>query len=141
MSQARHAPKLTVEQEPFLIVRSFATQYASGYCMHEHQHSWRQLLYAVSGAMTVRAGRWSWIVPPGRAVVIPAACRHSMRMWGEVAMRSLDLSPDLTGAGQHAGMATTELAAAGLASAGLAAEECCVISVTPLLRELILRVI
>jgi AraC-like DNA-binding protein len=122
MSQPRQAPKLTVEQEPFLIVRSLATQYSSGYQMHEHTHPWRQLLYATSGAMTVYAGRWSWIIPPGKAVFIPAGCRHSMRMWGEVAMRSLYFPADLQAAGLDAG-------------------ECFVLSVTPLLRELILRVI
>jgi AraC-like DNA-binding protein len=122
MSQARQAPKLTVEQEPFLIVRSLASQYSSGYQMVEHDHPWRQLLYATSGAMTVYAGRWSWIIPPGKAVFIPAGCRHSMRMWGEVAMRTLYFP------------AATDAAA-------LSSPECFVISVTPLLRELILRVI
>jgi AraC-like DNA-binding protein/quercetin dioxygenase-like cupin family protein len=122
MSQARQARKLTVEQEPFLIVRSMATQYSSGYRMEEHTHEWRQLLYATSGAMTVYAGRWSWMIPPGKAVYIPAGCRHSMRMWGEVAMRSLYFP------------ATME-------SAAFASPECFVLSVTPLLRELILRVV
>jgi AraC-like DNA-binding protein len=121
MSQPRQEVRLTVEQEPFLTVRSLATQYTSGYRMPEHHHPWRQLLYAVSGAMTVYAGRWSWIIPPGKAVYIPAGCRHSMRMWGDVAMRSLyfpvrDNVP-------------------------LAWPECFVLSVTPLLRELILRVV
>jgi len=118
MSQARQSPKLTVEQEPFLIVRSLATQYASGFRMEEHTHPWRQLLYAISGAMTVYAGRWSWIIPAGKAVFIPAECRHSMRMWGEVGMRSLYFP----------------------AAAGTPAD-CFVLSVTPLLRELILRVV
>ncbi|MCU1235826.1 MAG: transcriptional regulator, AraC family [Candidatus Solibacter sp.] len=101
-----------------MIVRSLATQYASGFRMPEHAHPWRQLLYAISGAMTVYAGRWSWMIPPGKAVFVPAGCRHSIRMWGEVAMRSLYLP------------ATLEAPA-----------ECFVLSVTPLLRELILRVI
>jgi AraC-like DNA-binding protein len=122
MSQPRQAAKLTVEQEPFLIVRSLATQYVSGYRMAEHEHPWRQLLYATSGAMTVNAGRWSWIIPPGKAVFIPAKCRHSMRMWGEVAMRSLYFP-------------------ATLDAIALNANDCFVLSVTPLLRELVLRVI
>ena len=57
MSGARQNPrrvvKLTAEQEPFLAVRSLATNYASGYRIEPHQHSWHQFLYAVSGAMTV----------------------------------------------------------------------------------------
>jgi AraC-like DNA-binding protein len=122
MSQARQQPVLTVEQEPFLIVRSLATQYSSGYQMEEHEHPWRQLLYAISGSMTVYAGRWSWIIPPGKAVFIPAGCRHSMRMWGQVAMRSLYFPAEQE-------------------DAILASPECFVLGVTPLLRELILRVV
>src|ERR1017187_7248135 len=113
---------LTLEQEPFLVVRSLATTYAPGYRMHEHAHDWRQLLFASAGAMTVYAGRWSWMTPPGKAVFIPAGCRHSIHMWGSVAMRSLYFPPHLAGA-------------------VLAAPECGVVTVTPLLRELILRIV
>jgi AraC-like DNA-binding protein len=88
----------------------------------EHDHPWRQLLYAISGAMTVYAGRASWMIPTGKAVIIPQGCRHSIRMWGEVAMRTLYFPPDLD-------------------APALQVEECRVISVTPLLRELILRVV
>jgi AraC-like DNA-binding protein/mannose-6-phosphate isomerase-like protein (cupin superfamily) len=123
MSQARHVPKLTREQEPFLVLRSTALGFASGdFTLLEHEHTWRQLLYAISGAMTVHAGRGSWMIPTGKAVLIPQGCRHSIRMWGEVAMRTLYLPPD-----QHA--------------EALAAPECRVLSVAPLLRELILRVV
>jgi AraC-like DNA-binding protein len=57
------------------------------------------------------------MAPPGRAVWIPADVEHAIRMWGTVAMRSMYFRPD---AAEH----TTN---------------CKVISVTPLLRELILR--
>jgi AraC-like DNA-binding protein len=122
MSQARQSPRLTAEQEPFLIVRSVATGYSSGFWMDEHSHPWHQLLYATSGAMTVYTGRWSWIIPSAKAVFIPAGCVHSMRMWGEVAMRSLYFPPSLE-------------------APALAHADCRVVTVTPLLRELILRVI
>jgi AraC-like DNA-binding protein len=120
MSQARQ--RLTVEQEPFLAVRSLACGYSSGFIIETHQHHWHQLLYASAGAMTVHAGRWSWMIPPGKAVFIPAQCSHSVRMWGEVAMRSLAFP-------------------AAVAGSALAGEDCRVLSVTPLLRELILRII
>lgn len=70
--------------------------------------------------MTVLAGRFSWMIPPGQAVFIPARCSHSIRMWGTVAMRSLYFPTTVP---------------------GLDFSECRVISVTPLLRELILRVV
>src|SRR5215472_2803370 len=114
MSQPRHVPKLTRDQEPFLVIRSAALGFASGdFTLLEHEHPWRQLLYAISGAMTVHAGRGSWMIPTGKAVLIPHGCRHSIRMWGEVAMRTLYFPGDLD-------------------AEVFAVRECRVLSVTPL---------
>jgi AraC-like DNA-binding protein len=128
MSGTRQMPapavRLTAEQEPFLAVRSLATNYASGYRIEPHQHAWHQLLFASSGAMTVSTSRSSWMIPTGRAVFIPARSVHAIRMWGMVEMRTLYLSPPLT----RFGDATQE-------------SECRVIEVAPLLRELILRAV
>lgn len=128
MSVARQvsAPvvKLTAEQEPFLAIRSLATNYASGYRIEPHQHPWHQVLFASSGAMTVTTSRASWMIPTGRAVFIPTRSVHALRMWGLVEMRTLYLSPPLT-------------RFENLAEGG----ECRVIEVTPLLRELILRAV
>lgn len=122
MSQSRQ-PVLTIEQEPFLMVRSAALGFSSGdFLLLEHDHPWAQLLYATTGAMTVYAGTTSWMLPAGKAVMIPADCKHSIRMWGEVAMRTLYLSPELD-------------------CAALRDPRCRVVTVTALLRELILRVI
>jgi AraC-like DNA-binding protein len=122
MSGARQIPrpKFTAEQEPFLAVRSLATNYSSGYRIESHQHPWHQLLYAVSGAMTVSTGQSSWMIPTDRAVFIPARCAHAIRMWGTVEMRTLYLSPALT---------------------GFENTQCCVVEVAALLRELILRTV
>jgi AraC-like DNA-binding protein len=114
MSRSR---QLTVDDERFLTVRSFACDYGNGHRISRHSHDWHQLLYASTGSMTVNAGNLSWMIPPGKAVFIPAGCVHSIRMWGMVAMRSLALSK------------------------AVLQGECRVLSVTPLLRELILRVI
>ena len=107
-----------MEQEPFLVARSLATNYPNGYVIEPHTHAWHQLLYATTGAMTVSAERCSWMIPPGKAVLIPAGFRHSIRMWGTVEMRSLYLPPSIEVAGDAR-----------------------VLSVTPLLKELILRVV
>jgi len=120
MSAARQAPKLTAEQEPFLAVRSLATNYASGYSIEPHAHPWHQLLYATSGAMTVYTPRSSWMIPTGRAVFIPARSVHSIRMWGMVQMRTLFFAPTLT---------------------GFEIDKCSVVGIGPLLRELILRAV
>jgi len=113
--------RLTAEQEPFLVARALSTTYSSGYQMHPHTHASHQLLFASSGAMTVTGDRTSWMIPPGRAVVIPAGRPHAIRMWGEVAMRSLYFP--VTAPAPVFDRST-----------------CRVISVGPLLRELILRV-
>jgi AraC-like DNA-binding protein len=119
MSQIRQ--ELTIDQEPFLAVRSFTCGYSNGTLIEPHRHNWHQLLYACAGAMSVHAERHSWMIPPGKAVFIPAMCEHSIRMWGAVAMRSLAFPATLAGHEQITG-------------------ECRVLSVTLLLRELILRV-
>src|SRR5579863_4044866 len=116
----RPVARLTAEQEPFLAVRSLATNYASGYRIERHHHPWHQFLYAVTGAMTVANDRSSWMIPAGRAMFIPAGCPHGIRMWGTVEMRTLYLSPSLT---------------------GYENAECRVMEVGPLLRELILRAV
>src|SRR5262252_9086079 len=113
--------KLTAEQEPFLAVRALSTTYSNGYVLHPHRHAAHQLLFASSGAMTVTGDRTSWMIPPGRAVLIPAGIPHAIRMWGDVAMRSLYFP-------------------VGAPAPIFAVETCSVISVSPLLRELILRV-
>ena len=112
--------RLTAEQEPFLVARALSTTYSGGSCLHPHRHASHQLLFAASGAMTVTGDRTTWMIPPGRAVLIPAGVLHAIRMWGDVAMRSLYFP----------------VAAAPAFGAG----GCRVISVSPLLRELILRV-
>lgn len=106
-----------MEQEPFLVARSLATNYPSSYVIKPHTHSWHQLLYASNGAMTVSAEPSCWMIPPGKAVLIPAGFLHSIRMWGTVSMRSLYLAPSIE------------------------AGECRVLSVSPLLKELILRIV
>lgn len=101
-------------------MRSLATNYASGYRIERHHHSWHQLLFASSGAMTVSAPQASWMIPTGRAVFIPARSPHAIRMWGSVEMRTLYFSPSLT---------------------SFESQTCYVVGVSPLLRELILRAV
>jgi AraC-like DNA-binding protein/quercetin dioxygenase-like cupin family protein len=113
--------RLTAEQEPFLVARSLSTTYGDGSCLHPHRHASHQLLFAATGAMTVAGDRTTWMIPPGRAVLIPAGALHSIRMWGDVAMRSLYFP-------------------VGPFALVFDAGPCRVISVGALLRELILRV-
>lgn len=92
--------------------------YPAGYVVPLHYHNVDQLVYACRGVMTVRTAEGSWIVPTNRAVWIPAKVSHTIAMSGEVAMRTLYLRARL---------------------AHTLPRGCCVVSVSPLLRELILR--
>jgi len=85
-----------------------------------HSHRLTQLLFASQGVMSVTTELGVWVVPPQRAVWIPAFVEHEVRARGMVRMRSLYIKPGIF--------------------PGLP-EECSVVTVSPLLRELILRAI
>ena len=101
-------------------VRTLAVGYANGYVIPSHAHGWSQLIYASKGVMSVHTPTGSWVVPTHRAVWVPAGVNHKIEMSGEVSMRTLYFTPELS----------TSLP-----------KGCCVISVTPLLRELILHTV
>lgn len=95
-----------------------AKDFADGALIEPHCHPRAQLSWAVSGVMTVTAARGTWVVPPNRALWIPAGTEHEIRMSGAVAMRAIYVDP---------------------AVAATVAAECKVILVSPLLRALMLE--
>lgn len=97
-----------------------AKDFPDGFVIEPHRHPRAQLTWARSGVMTVAAARGAWVVPPNRALWIPAGTEHSIRMSGMVAMRVIFVDP---------------------AAAAPVAAECKVILVTPLLRELMLELV
>ena len=86
--------------------------------MPSHFHDRDQLVYASRGVMTVRTSAGTWVVPTQRTVWIPAAVPQTITMSGTVAMRTLYLTPRLT---------------------RTVPRNCCVVNVSPLLKELILH--
>jgi AraC-like DNA-binding protein/mannose-6-phosphate isomerase-like protein (cupin superfamily) len=98
----------------------YAEDFPGGHRIRRHRHSSAQLIYAASGVMTVSTEHGRWVVPPQRAVWVPAEVAHAIRMTGAVQMRTLYLEA---------------------ATVPAAPADCCVVAVSPLLRELILRVI
>jgi len=94
-------------------------QLAADYDIEPHWHERAQLLYASQGVMRVSTPRRLWIVPPTRALWIPAGTVHAIRMTSTVDMRSLYID---------AGLVTT------------LPEDCAVLEVTPLMRELVVRI-
>lgn len=73
-------------------IGAMSKSFDDGYVIAPHDHDRDQLLYATSGIMRLRTEREAWIVPPDRAVYIPAGTRHSVGMHGRVEMRTLYLS-------------------------------------------------
>jgi AraC-like DNA-binding protein/quercetin dioxygenase-like cupin family protein len=99
-------------------ITTLTHDYPAGHVVPLHFHDRDQLVYASHGVMTVRTRDGCWVVPTHRAVWIPAAVPHTITMSGTVAMRTLYLKPRL---------------ARGLP------QNCCVVNVCPLLKELILH--
>jgi AraC-like DNA-binding protein/mannose-6-phosphate isomerase-like protein (cupin superfamily) len=62
--------------------------YPPHYVLPRHAHKRGQLLYAVTGVVTVATDEGSWVVPPRRALWIPAGVAHEVRMSGAVSTRS-----------------------------------------------------
>ncbi len=81
-----------------------------------HSHGWGQLLYASSGLMTADTEQGIWVVPPHRAVWIPPTIEHEVRFLRNTVLSNVYIAPD----------------------AGCDLPGCCsMVSVSPLLRELI----
>lgn len=97
-------------------VSALEADYPDGASTGEHTHSRAQLLYAISGVMVVRSVTGHWVVPPTRAVWLQPNVVHEVRMCGPVQMRTVFVAPD----------ARRDLPRSS-----------CVVSVGPLLRELI----
>lgn len=85
-----------------------------------HSHPRGQLLYAIKGVMIVHSDAGSWVVPPSRALWMVAGLRHNVIMSGDVEMRTAYID--------------------AAAAPGVPAQTC-VISVTPLLRELLVEAV
>jgi AraC-like DNA-binding protein len=58
-----------------------------------HDHAEHQLVYPSSGILYVRTDRGSWVVPPRRAVWLPAGIPHSHRAHGRTQMLTLAFPP------------------------------------------------
>ena len=85
-----------------------------------HRHRKAQLLYVISGVITVEASGGIWTVPPHCAIWIPGGVAHVARTAGRITVGSLYVEPTL---------------------AGTLRDGCGILFVQPLLHELLLRFI
>jgi AraC-like DNA-binding protein/quercetin dioxygenase-like cupin family protein len=66
----------------------------AGVVFNWHTHEDHQLAWAASGVLTVRTEAADWVLPPTRALWIPAGLKHETLADGVATMRSLYLRPD-----------------------------------------------
>lgn len=99
---------------------AWAGRYANGDEIPPHTHPRAQLLYAVEGVMRVLTPNSVWTIPSQRALWVPANVEHHSFMMSDLEMRTLYVSADAPIA---------------------LGQECRAISVSGLLRELILGLI
>jgi AraC-like DNA-binding protein/quercetin dioxygenase-like cupin family protein len=59
-----------------------------------HTHPDHQLAWAASGVLTVRTRASAWVLPPSRALWIPAGVQHETLSAGAATMRSAYVRPD-----------------------------------------------
>lgn len=95
-----------------------AEDHESGYLIASHRHDSAQLIHPASGVMTVKTEDGLWVVPPERAVWVPADTAHSILMTGRVELRTIYLESKL---------------------APIEGERCCVVDVSSLLHASIMR--
>jgi len=95
--------------QPLAVMRK---RFPDGAVVAPHDHPRDQLIYAVSGVMRVGTSDNAWVVPPDRALLMPAGVEHRVDVRGDVEMRTLYMVPS-------------------------GARDIKVLAVSPLLRELI----
>lgn len=99
-----------------------ANDYPDGQHFALHTHARGQFAYAACGVITVFTPQGNWVVPPQRAIWVPAQVAHEMSMAGPVTMLN------------------TYIATPAAEQLGLPAH-CQVFSVSPLLHHLLLQAI
>lgn len=75
-------------------VAALASDHPDGEHVAPHSHPRAQLIHTLGGVMTVTSREGSWIVPSGRAVWMPPHESHSIRIAGDVSMRTVFVRRD-----------------------------------------------
>ncbi len=105
-----------------VLIRSFGLTFSQTEMSPPTSEEWNQLVYATKGVITVKTGEGTWVVPPHRAVWVPAGIRYRLQVTGGTSLRTLYLRKKQT-------------------RFGFDASSCAVVNVSPLLRELIVRAV
>src|SRR5216683_1222800 len=93
-------PPMTVADMPIAEIRAthretgdglhlVARNYKKGVRLDTHMHREAQLVYAAKGTMQVTTPKGRWLVPPDRAVWVPALLAHAIDVLADIQMRTL----------------------------------------------------
>lgn len=99
-------------------LEGLANDYPKGTWIQPHSHSAHQIVHARAGVMRVTTREGNWVLPPGRALWVPARCVHEIHCRDAVSMRTVYLSPSIQAVPVN----------------------CVVWRISPLVREVILRI-
>jgi AraC-like DNA-binding protein/quercetin dioxygenase-like cupin family protein len=123
LDPVRHVPDATRR------VRVRARRLAADTRLEPHRHAWAQVAYSAAGVLRVTAEQHTYIVPPSRAVWIPAGVEHVVTVVEDAELRTLYL---------HMSRGQTGPAPLGLSGRPAGDwSSCRVLEVSPLLRELV----
>ncbi len=84
-----------VEEDPTAAVFVVTFPMPAGRVFDWHAHTDHQLAWAASGVLTVRTDSATWMLPPTRALWIPAGLRHETLSAGAATMQTLYIRPEL----------------------------------------------
>src|SRR5499427_8792726 len=93
-------PPMSVAEMPIAEIRAghlrtgdgvhlVARNYRKGVRLDPHMHRESQLVYAARGTMQVTTPKGRWLVPPDRAVWVPARLVHAIDVLADIEMRTL----------------------------------------------------
>jgi AraC-like DNA-binding protein len=116
---ARHIRANEIEAVPRPVI-AVGNDYPAGHLHPAHRHRRSQLLFAEWGMMLVKTAAGAWMVPTHQGIWIPGGVTHSITMLSRVATRSVYLE--------------------GSAAEGMA-EQCRVVGISPLLRQLLIEAV
>ncbi len=76
-------------------VAAMPKDFSAGFAILPHHHERAQLIHATAGTMRVSTDDGVWIVPPLRALWMPAGVRHAIAILSETTMRTLYVRDDV----------------------------------------------
>jgi AraC-like DNA-binding protein len=101
-------------------VVAHCSDFPRGFATSPHRHQRCQFIYSSAGVMMLTSDEGAWIVPPDRAVWIPAGALHDARMISPVSTMTVWIEPD---------------------PAIRMPKKCQVVNVSPLMRQLLMEAV